>query len=125
MAGESEPVIYWDACVFLTYLMDESRMDYNPADLNAWIEDFDKGEAKLITSVITRVEILDVDADQQGKQRFLDAFVPPRAQMIQVTPPIATLAHEIRNHTKPQDGPGGRSGDCADRVRPAGGPPEA
>jgi len=105
MAGESEETIYWDACVFLTYLMDESRTDYNPTDLNAWIEAFDKGEAKLVTSVITRVEILDVDADQQGKQRFLDAFVPPRAQMIQVTPPIATLAHEIRNHTKPQDEP--------------------
>lgn len=98
MSGK--PIVYWDTCVFLAYLMEETRQDVPAADIAAWIEDFDKGEYRCITSVVTRVEVLDVLSDQRKKQRFLDTFVPPRAQMIQVTPPIADIAHRFRNHFK-------------------------
>ena len=57
MPGNS-PLYYWDACIFLAWLKDEERRLGEMDGVREVIDRTKRREAKIMTSVLTSVEVL-------------------------------------------------------------------
>jgi hypothetical protein len=57
MSGGS-PLYYWDTCLFLAWLQDESRKSGEMDGVREFIERSKRREVRLMTSTITLVEVL-------------------------------------------------------------------
>jgi hypothetical protein len=57
MAGV-DPSYYWDTCLFLAWIKDEERPSGEMDGVREVIERFKRREAKIVTSVLTAVEVL-------------------------------------------------------------------
>jgi predicted nucleic acid-binding protein len=93
----TRPLHYWDACIFISVLQDERL----PAAVSEGIEEISKqaerGQSTVVTSVVSRIEVLDCKMPGAASTKFLDLFRTKAYQMINVDHRIADLAHEIRN----------------------------
>ena len=58
MAG-AEPTYYWDTCLFLAWIKDEERLSGEMDGVREIIERSKRREVKIVTSVLTTVEVLD------------------------------------------------------------------
>lgn len=90
---------YFDACVFLHWLADDPK----DAVLIAGIEDTilaaeKHGTAIIVTSTITRIEVLQRKMTADAADRFAQMLRQFTIQSANVDPLVAELAHEIRNH---------------------------
>ncbi len=88
--------IYWDSCIFISHITDEKRN--NPAEIsgiNDVVKDVDSNKIILITSVVSRVEVL----RDLGKERdkFINVLKSPNIQEIEVSKSIAQMAGDIRH----------------------------
>ncbi len=70
MPGE-KPVIYWDACTFISYIQRTQRTTNELVGLDYYANQFDLEKIILITSTLTRTEILDY---KLGSQENIDKF---------------------------------------------------
>lgn len=94
MAG-SNPLYYWDACLFLAWLKDEQRKTGEMDGVREIIERLKRREVRLMTSVLTYTEVLASTIPAGIDTLFSDLL--KRITKIAVDGKIAMLAHEIRN----------------------------
>ncbi len=88
--------IYWDSCIFISHITNENRK--NPAEtsgINDVVQDVDSNKTILVTSVVSRVEIL----RDFGKERdkYIKALKNINIQEIEVNKTIAQMAGDIRH----------------------------
>ena len=90
--------IYWDACVFLAWLYDEQNDVSVIEGMEEIVKQVDANEITLITSVVTRTEILEGRMNPDVKKKFDSLFNRRNVVMINLDHRISDLSHEIRDH---------------------------
>ena len=96
--GSSTPIIYWDTCVFLAWIKDETRAEGEMAGVYAVVLDVMASRARLITSVITREEIQLPRLNADQLERFTKVFDRTNVKTIPMSDAIATKAGQLRHH---------------------------
>ncbi len=95
MAG-AEPIYYWDTCLFLAWIKDEERKNGEMDGVREVIERFKKREVKIITSVLTNVEVLQSRLPVGMERLFVDFM--KRISKLGMDTKVASLAHDIRDY---------------------------
>ena len=72
-------IVYWDSCVLLAWAKGEARADVTPEYLAYWVQKFDDGTYKLITSSLLTLEALEARTPEQAWRRIKSYLRPPRA----------------------------------------------
>jgi predicted nucleic acid-binding protein len=95
MAG-AETVYYWDTCLFLAWLKDEERPSGEMDGVREIVERSQRKEVKIVTSVLTTVEVL------SGKipvgMDTLFSGLMKRIHPLSMDIKIAQVAHDLRNY---------------------------
>lgn len=92
---------YWDTAPLIAWLTDEKRAD--PSEMSGLAEVLDmvdRGQAVLMTSVLWRSEILDLDLTPSQKKKLDAAFDGMSVLELQIDSRIMDLAGEIRAFQK-------------------------
>jgi len=97
---------YFDTCIFLHWLVDNPK----DADVVDGIEEIviaaEKGEsATIVTSMITRIEVLKSKMGPAEADRFARMLGQFVVQSANVDPLVAQVAHEIRDYYHSQNPP--------------------
>lgn len=100
MAG-SNPLFYWDTCIFLAWLKDEQRQPGEMDGVREVIERSQRRDCRLMTSVLTTVEVLQAKIPA-GVDTLLSGTMK-RMLRVGVDTKVAQLAHDIRNHYAKED----------------------
>lgn len=95
MAG-GNPVYYWDTCLFLAWLKDEERPTGEMDGVRDVIERSKRREVKLVTSVLTSVEVLAAKIPV-GLDSLFHGLMK-RINRVGVESKCAGLAHDLRNY---------------------------
>lgn len=95
MAG-TDPIYYWDTCLFLAWLKDEERPTGEMDGVREVIERAKRREVKIITSVLTITEALECHLPA-GVKRLYEGLMK-RVTRISMDIKVADVAHELRNH---------------------------
>jgi|SRR3954468_10874151 predicted nucleic acid-binding protein len=93
------PVIYWDSCIYITWLMDDKT--YGEATLAAISERLREnaaGKNMVITSTITLIEVLACKIPQDAERQFRQSFRGGDQIAYDVDAAIALKARELRAH---------------------------
>lgn len=89
--------LYWDTCVFLAWIKDESVW---PDDVRKGIEQTIEmaiaGEVLIVTSALTMAEILESKMTPEQKNRFAGVFAAPYLRLVDLDRKISTRSSEIR-----------------------------
>jgi predicted nucleic acid-binding protein len=98
MSGTREAA-YWDTCVFLAWIKGESRSPEEVSGIRQCIDEAKAGHVLIITSDITRVEVLDCRFDTPEQSSAFASFLQrPEVHCLPVDNRVALLAHEIRDY---------------------------
>lgn len=92
----NNPLYYWDTCLFLAWLNDESRKSGEMDGVREVIERLQKRDCRIMTSVLTSVEVLHGNIPAGVDTMFNGLLM--RISRIGMDTKIAQLAHDIRNH---------------------------
>lgn len=92
----SSPLYYWDTCLFLAWLKDEERNLGEMDGVRETIDRWRRREVKIMTSVLTSVEVLAALIPVGMDTHF--AGLMKRISRIGVDTKVASLAHDLRNH---------------------------
>lgn len=92
----SEPLYYWDTCLFLAWLKDEERSRGEMDGVRETIARQRRREVKITTSVVTSVEVLSAKIPVGMDRLFADLL--KRISRVGVDSRVATVAHDLRNH---------------------------
>ncbi len=95
MSG-SDPLYYWDTCLFLAWLQDENRKSGEMDGVRELIERSKRREIRLMTSTITSIEVLTAKIPA-GFDTLFYALLK-RVNRVGVDIKVATLAHDLRNY---------------------------
>jgi predicted nucleic acid-binding protein len=95
MAGD-DPIFYWDTCLFLAWIKDEERPSGEMDGVRELIERHRRRDVKLVTSVLTSVEVLQSKLPVGMEALFTGLM--KRITRIGMDSKIASLAHDIRDH---------------------------
>jgi predicted nucleic acid-binding protein len=98
MRGKNNVLIYWDACIFLSWLKGEERSDQELAGLEAMVTALDNKQLHLATSVLTYVEVLDREASGSVRERFDALFKRTNFHLVNLDRTISLIASEIRTY---------------------------
>lgn len=94
-------IIYWDTCVWISLLTNAKCDTFEQSGIDEVIRMVDNNEITLITSVITRIEILRGKITDNIANQYLDTLKNnPNIEEIEVHRYIAQKAHEIRSFYK-------------------------
>ncbi|MCP4368882.1 MAG: type II toxin-antitoxin system VapC family toxin [Deltaproteobacteria bacterium] len=94
-------IVYWDACVWISLLTNSKCDTFEQAGIDEVIRMVDSNEITLITSVITRIEILRGKVTDNITNKYLHTLENnPSVEEIEVHRYIAQKAHEIRSYYK-------------------------
>jgi predicted nucleic acid-binding protein len=97
MPGASPPpLFYWDACLFLAWLKDEERTVGEMDGVRDIIQRMKRRDAKVMTSVLTTVEVLAGKVPVGVDNHFKDLLKRVSRQSMDIR--VASLAHDLRNH---------------------------
>jgi len=92
-------IIYWDAAVFIAYFTQESTRTKSELDgIDQVVDAFDKGNCVLVTSMISKVEVLAAKIGAENYKNFSLLWKRKQFQPVDVTESIIDLANEIREH---------------------------
>ncbi len=89
---------YWDTCVFLAWMKNEQHKPGEMEGVSACIERFNRGQIRLVTSVLTYTEITTAKIGAGVDTLFEEAMQRPNAAKISVDLRVAKMARDIRNH---------------------------
>ena len=92
----SDPLYYWDTCLLLAWLKDEERSRGEMDGVRETIARQRRREVKIMTSVVTSVEVLSAKIPV-GMDRLFAGLLK-RIIRVGVDSRVATVAHELRNH---------------------------
>jgi len=95
-------LIYWDACVFLAYFKKEKRPAGEMEGLLELAKLVDAGKLVLITSVVTRMEILRSTMTPEQNNKYDLLFKRKSVQEMPIDKRVVTLAHELRDFYQQQ-----------------------
>ena len=90
------PLYYWDACLFLAWLKDEERKIGEMDGVRDIIQRIRRRDAKVITSVLTTVEVLAAKVPVGVESPFKALLKRISRQSMDMR--VASLAHDLRNH---------------------------
>jgi predicted nucleic acid-binding protein len=95
--GSGNNIIYWDAAVFIAYFTQETtRTKEELAGIDQVVDAFDKGNCILVTSMISKAEVLASKLGAEKYARFSALWKRKQFQPVEVTEAIIDLANEIR-----------------------------
>jgi predicted nucleic acid-binding protein len=94
MAGDS-PLYYWDTCLFLAWINDEQRKSGEMDGVREVIQRAKRREVRLLTSVLTSVEVLDAKLPVGLETLFYGLI--KRVNRVGMDSKCAGLAHDLRN----------------------------
>jgi|SRR6185312_3925457 len=94
----ADPLYYWDACMFISWLKDEQRVSGDMDGVREIIERHKKRDCRIMTSVITTVEVLQSTIPAGVDQMF--AGLMKRVSRVGIDTKVAEMAHNIRNACK-------------------------
>lgn len=95
--GSGNNIIYWDSAVFIAYFTQEAtRTPEELAGIDQVVDAFDKGKCVLVTSMITKAELLPMKFSAENYARLSDLWKRKQFQPVEVTEAIIDLANEIR-----------------------------
>ena len=80
MAG-TKPIIYLDACIFISMLTGEQRSNNESAEVAGLAILIERKEIIPVTSTITRVEVLECRLNEQQKNIMKSLLRPPKIQV--------------------------------------------
>lgn len=107
MAG-SNPVYYWDTCVFLAWIKNEVTRKPGEMDgVREVINRLKKRQLSLMTSVLTITEISAAKLPAGSEDMFEQILQRPNISKLSVDIKIARLARELRNHYITRNGADG------------------
>jgi predicted nucleic acid-binding protein len=91
-------LIYWDSCLFLAYFKNETRPAGEMEGLLDLAKEVDAGKKVLVTSVVTRMEILrsTLTKEQNGKYDLL--FKRRNFQEMPIDKRVVALSHDLRDY---------------------------
>ena len=92
----ANPLYYWDTCMFLAWIKDEERKSGEMDGVREIIERSKRRDCRIMTSVITTVEVLQATIPAGVDTLF--AGLMKRISRVGVDTKVAQLAHDIRNH---------------------------
>lgn len=118
--ASKRPTIYWDACVFLALLKNETRAAGEMEGLRSVYREVGDGKVQLITSVITHMEILTDQSGADVVDQFRRIFDRENIDAVNVDERISVRAGEIREHYIREREPGTDSIRFADALHVAG-----
>jgi predicted nucleic acid-binding protein len=96
MPGTSPKLFYWDACLFLAWLKDEERKTGEMDGVRDIIQRMKRRDVKVMTSVLTIVEVLAAKIPVGVDTPFKDLLKRVIRQSMDIRG--ASLAHDLRNH---------------------------
>jgi predicted nucleic acid-binding protein len=97
-APAGRKIYYWDASLFLAWLMNEPREPAVMEGIAEIAQDINDNKAILITSVITRTEVFEGRLSDDVRQKFTDLFKRRNVKQIAVDERVAELARQIREY---------------------------
>lgn len=97
----SGPIYYWDTCMFLAWLKNEARQPGEMDGVREIIERSHRRDCKLMTSVLTTVEVLQAKIPA-GVDTLLTGLMK-RMLRVGIDTKVAQLAHDIRNQYAKED----------------------
>ena len=106
------PKYYWDSGLFIAWFKDEEREPGEMQGLAEVVSMIDKKEATLVTSVITRIEVLESSLSNDNKGQLDNLFKRTNCIQVDVDAPISELAHDIREYYKNLTGKNLKTPDC-------------
>lgn len=95
MAGSS-PLFYWDSCLFLAWLKDEERPSGEMDGVRETIARARRREVRIMTSVLTMVEVLAARLPAGMDTLFQNALKRVNRAAMDIR--VAQIAHDLRNH---------------------------
>jgi len=95
MAGV-DPTYYWDTWLFLAWIKDEERPSGEMDGVREIIARFKRREVKIVTSVLTTVEVLQSRLPAGMATLFTDLM--KRIIRLGMDSKVASLAHDIRDY---------------------------
>jgi predicted nucleic acid-binding protein len=101
MAG-NEPVYYWDTCLFLAWIKDEERKSGEMDGVREVIDRSKRRDAKIVTSVLTSVEVLQCKLPA-GMETLFNGLMK-RLTRFSVDSKVAAVAHDLRNYYSAKPG---------------------
>jgi predicted nucleic acid-binding protein len=95
--GSGNNIIYWDSAVFIAYFTQEpTRTKEELAGIDQVVDAFDKGNCILVTSMISKTELLAPKLGAKNYARLSALWKRKQFQPVEVTEAIIDLANEIR-----------------------------
>jgi predicted nucleic acid-binding protein len=94
----AKPIIYLDACIFISMLTGEQRPNNESAEVAGLAAVLENNGITAVTSTITRVEVLECKLTDQQKNVMQRLIRPPKIQVKEASAPVMDLAHEIRDY---------------------------
>jgi hypothetical protein len=92
----TNPIFYWDTCLFLAWLKDENRNLGEMDGVREIISRSQRRDCRLMTSVLTSVEVLQANIPA-GVDTMFNGLMR-RMSRIGIDTKVAQLGHDIRNH---------------------------
>ena len=96
--GKQKQKIYWDNCIFIAWIHDEPLDVSIMAGIEDVVKQVDNKEITLMTSVVTRTELLESKMNSAAKKKCDDLFNRRNVVMINLDRRISDLSHEIRSY---------------------------
>jgi hypothetical protein len=75
------PIVYLDACIFISMLTGEQRPNNESAEVAGLASVIEKKEVIPVTSTMTRVEVLECKLNEQQKNVMKALLRPPKIQI--------------------------------------------
>jgi predicted nucleic acid-binding protein len=91
-------VVYWDNCIFIAWLNDEPNEPHIIEGIQHIVKQVDTDKINLITSVVTRTELLENRMSDEARDKFDRLFDRTNVTMINLDKRVADLSHEIRSY---------------------------
>lgn len=91
-----KPVYYWDACVYLAWLKKEASKHL--ASIETIAEENKKRNNIIVTSVITKLEVLDASLTPDQERSFGECFSFGTHELYELDGGVTLKAREYRSH---------------------------
>ena len=102
--GSGNNIIYWDSAVFIAYFTQEkTRTKEDLAGIDQVVDSFDKGNCILVTSMITKAELLPSKLGPKNYANLSALWKRKQFQPVEVTEAVIDLANEIRSYYAEQN----------------------
>lgn len=97
MSG-TRPEYYWDSSVWIAWLTAEEAYAEYLSNMEEYAVQADDGKIVLVTSSLTRGEVLETKIGEQASTKFQDFLKRPNVMEASADPRVTSLSHEIRDY---------------------------